>query len=70
TVLALVRQGLGITLLPESADDGREGLSRIAIKHPGVSREIGLIRRSGQQLSPAAQRCYELLRQNLAGKHR
>lgn len=70
TVLALVRQGLGITLLPESADDGREGLRRIAIKHPGVSREIGLIRRSGQQLSPAAQRCFEWLRHNLASEYR
>lgn len=66
TVLALVRQGLGITLLPESADDGREGLRRISVKHPKVSREIGLIRRSGQHLSPAAQRCYQMLEECLA----
>lgn len=66
TVLALVRQGLGITILPESATDSLEGLQRISIEHPGVGREIGLISRSGQGLSPAAQRCFELLSQHFA----
>jgi len=61
TVLALVRQGLGISVLPESAADSLEGLKRISIDHPGVNREIGLISRTGLQLSPAAQRCFELL---------
>jgi len=65
TVLALVRQGLGISVLPESAADSLEGLKRITIDHPGVNREIGLISRSGQPLSPAAQRCFELLSEEL-----
>ncbi len=38
TVLALVRQGLGISVLPESAADSLEGLKRINIDHPGVNR--------------------------------
>ena len=63
TVMALVRQGLGISVLPESAADSLEGLKRISIDHPGVNREIGLISRTGLQLSPAAQRCFELLTQ-------
>jgi DNA-binding transcriptional LysR family regulator len=67
TVLALVRQGLGISILPESAADSLEGLKRITIDHPGVNREIGLISRSGQPLSPAAQRCFELLNDELSG---
>ncbi len=62
TVLALVRQGLGMTLLPESADDGLHGLRRLPVEHPGVSREIGLITRSGQTLGPAAARFVELVR--------
>jgi LysR family carnitine catabolism transcriptional activator len=62
TVLALVRQGLGMTLLPESADDGRGDLIKVHVKHPGVSREIGLITRAGQSLSPAAQRFMALLK--------
>lgn len=66
TVLALVRQGLGISVLPESAADSLEGLQRIAIDHPGVSREIGLISRSGTTLSPAAQRCFDLLSDELS----
>ncbi|MDO7896874.1 LysR family transcriptional regulator [Pseudomonas citrulli] len=55
TVLALVRQGLGVSLLPESADDGREGLVRIPVDHPDVTRQIGLITRTGQAMSPAAE---------------
>ncbi|MGS0738335.1 LysR family transcriptional regulator [Pseudomonas sp. GG8] len=62
TVLALVRQGLGMTLLPESADDGRGDLARVPVDHPGVSREIGLITRASQSLSPAPQRFVELMR--------
>lgn len=70
TVLALVRQGLGVSVLPESAADSLEGLQRIAIDHPGVNREIGLISRSGQALSPAAQKCFHLLKEELEGAHR
>jgi DNA-binding transcriptional LysR family regulator len=65
TVLALVRQGLGMALLPESADDGLSGLQKRPVEHPGVSREIGLISRSGQPLSPAATRFVVLIRQGL-----
>ena len=66
TVLALVRQGLGISVLPESAADSLEGLKRISIDHPGVNREIGLISRSAMALSPAAQRCFDLLHDKLS----
>ncbi|TWC22909.1 MULTISPECIES: LysR family transcriptional regulator [unclassified Pseudomonas] len=55
TVLALVRQGLGVSLLPESADEGREGLVKIPVNHPGVTRQIGLIFRQGQTMAPAAE---------------
>ncbi|MFC6338382.1 LysR family transcriptional regulator [Pseudomonas sp. CCM 7891] len=68
TVLALVRQGLGISILPESAADSLAGLKRINIDHPRVNREIGLISRSGQTLSPAAQRCFELLNTQLRSR--
>ncbi|MCI8212488.1 LysR family transcriptional regulator [Pseudomonas sp. S25] len=61
TVLALVRQGLGMTLLPESADEGRDDMVCVPVDHPGVSRDIGLITRSGQSLSPAARQFIELL---------
>jgi DNA-binding transcriptional LysR family regulator len=66
TVLALVRQGLGMTLLPESADDGSSDLVRVAVDHPGVNREIGLITRVGQRLSPAAERFLEVMKTALS----
>ncbi|KPA86977.1 LysR family regulator, partial [Pseudomonas asplenii] len=61
-MLALVRQGLGMTLLPESADDRLSGLIRLPVEHAGVSREIGLITRAGQTLGPAAARFSALVR--------
>ncbi|MFJ3485764.1 LysR family transcriptional regulator [Pseudomonas sp. NPDC090202] len=62
TVMALVRQGLGMTLLPESADEGRDDLVQVRIEHAGVEREIGLITRTGFGLSPAAERFVEMLK--------
>ncbi|MGB9088246.1 MAG: LysR substrate-binding domain-containing protein [Pseudomonas farsensis] len=61
TVLALVRNGLGITLLPESADDGEGRLVRRMLPEPGLERELGVITRSESSLSPAAARLLECL---------
>ncbi|MDD1965374.1 LysR family transcriptional regulator [Pseudomonas putida] len=65
TVMALVRQGLGMTLLPESADEGRGDLVQVRIEHAGVNREIGLITRTGFGLSPAATRFADLMKKSL-----
>lgn len=66
TVMALVRHGLGMTLLPESADEGRGDLTQVRVEHPGVCREIGLITRTGVSLSPAAQRFVETMKDALS----
>ena len=66
TVMALVRQGLGMTLLPESANEGRSDLVQVRVEHPGVCREIGLITRTGVSLSPAAQRFVETMTHTLS----
>jgi LysR family carnitine catabolism transcriptional activator len=68
TVMALVRQGLGMTLLPESADEGRGDLVQVRVEHGGVNREIGLISRVGFGLSPAAQRFVEMMRASLSAQ--
>lgn len=65
TVMALVRLGLGMTLLPESADEGRGDLVQVRIEHAGVNREIGLITRTGFSLSPAATRFADLMKKSL-----
>ena len=70
TVMALVRQGLGVTLLPESADDGCGDLTQVRVEHSGVSREIGLITRAGSELSPAAQRFVETMKSALSPSNR
>ncbi|MFK3796228.1 MULTISPECIES: LysR family transcriptional regulator [unclassified Pseudomonas] len=65
TVMALVRQGLGMTLLPESADEGRGDLAQVQVEHAGVNREIGLITRAGFGLSPAAEKFVEMMKTSL-----
>jgi LysR family carnitine catabolism transcriptional activator len=67
TVLALVRQGLGMSLLPESADDGRDDLVKVPVDHPGITRSIGLISRTGQAMAPAALRFIEMLQSTSTG---
>ncbi|MBK5001433.1 LysR family transcriptional regulator [Pseudomonas sp. S31] len=62
TVLALVRNGLGIALLPESADDGERRLARRQLDEPGLERELGVITRSEGSLSPATSRLVECLK--------
>lgn len=61
TVLALVRNGLGIALLPESADDGQRRLVRRRLDEPGLERELGIITRSEISLAPEARRLVECL---------
>jgi len=68
TVLALVRNGLGVALLPESADDGETRLVRRQLDEPGLGRALGVITRSESSLSPAALRLVECLQgMNLQG---
>jgi len=62
TVVALVRNGLGVTLLPESADDGEGRLVRRQLDEAGLERELGVITRSECSLSPAALRLVECLK--------
>ena len=68
TVMALVRQGLGMTLLPESADEGRGDLVQVRIEHAGVNREIGVITRVGFGLSPAAARFIEIMKGGMSSQ--
>ncbi|MBF7144729.1 MULTISPECIES: LysR family transcriptional regulator [Pseudomonas] len=61
TAIALVQQGLGMTLLPESAVQGHETLACIPLEEPALNRCIGIITRSERALGPAAEALAELL---------
>ena len=65
TVLALVRHGLGVTLLPESAENEREDLIKVSVDHPGVIRQVGLITRSEQTMAPSAVEFIQMLNELL-----
>ena len=63
TAIGMVQAGLGIAILPESALMPEPGswLRVIAIKDPVLTRDIGILTRTGRSLSPAAQRLVEVL---------
>jgi LysR family carnitine catabolism transcriptional activator len=63
TAIGMVHAGLGVAILPESALMPEPGtrLRAIAIKDPVLTRDIGILTRTGRSLSPAAQRLVEVL---------
>ncbi len=69
TALGLVKEGLGIAILPEVvADMDQSGESIcVAINKPVLSRRIEIIQRKDRSLSPSATRMVDILRQISAG---
>lgn len=65
TAVGMVRAGLGVSVLPESAVDATscEGIVVEPIRAAGLVRRIGFIRKAGRSLSPAAERFAALLRE-------
>jgi len=61
TMLGLVEAGLGVAAVPSMAMPGADHplLVSVPLVDPVITRHIGLIRRKGRSLSPAAQQLYE-----------
>jgi DNA-binding transcriptional LysR family regulator len=71
TALAMVRRGLGVAILPESAwDERKDDVVRIPIRKPALSRQICLLQRADRALSPAAERFVQMLRNEISVKPR
>ena len=62
TALGLVEAGLGVAAIPAMAMPGNDHpiLVSVPLVDPVVRRKVGLIRRRGRTLSPAAQQLYDL----------
>lgn len=60
TLLGLVEAGLGVAAVPSLAMPGKDHplLVSVPLVEPVVTRRVGLIRRKGRSLSPAAQQLY------------
>ncbi|WP_028601043.1 LysR family transcriptional regulator [Ottowia thiooxydans] len=61
TMLGLVEAGLGVAAVPSMAMPGPDHplLVSVPLVDPIVTRKVGLIRRKGRPLSPAAQQLYD-----------
>ena len=65
TMLGLVEAGLGVAAVPAMAMPGADHplLVKVPLVEPIVTRKIGLIRRRGRSLSPAAQKLFDMFRE-------
>ena len=65
TMLGLVEAGLGVAAVPAMAMPGPDHpvLVSVPLDSPVVTRQMGLIRRAGRTLAPAAQQLYDLFAQ-------
>jgi DNA-binding transcriptional LysR family regulator len=63
TLVALVEAGLGVAGVPRHAQPHTQHptLVSVPLVDPAITRTVGLIRRRGRSLSPAAQQLYDLL---------
>jgi DNA-binding transcriptional LysR family regulator len=63
TLVALVEAGLGVAAVPRLAMPltDHPTLVSVPLIDPAITRTVGLIRRRGRSLSPAAQQLYDLL---------
>jgi DNA-binding transcriptional LysR family regulator len=67
-LLGLVEAGLGVAAVPSLAMPGKDHplIVSVPLFEPVVTRRVGLIRRKGRTLSPAAQQLYDLFAQTEA----
>ena len=63
TLVSLVEAGLGIAAVPRLSmpPQGHPTLISVPLVEPVITRTVGLIRRRGRPLSPAAQQFYDQL---------
>ena len=72
TALGMVEAGLGVAAVPSMAmpDPDHPLLVSVPLVDPVVTRKVGLIRRRGRSLSPAAQQLYEMFLEFRASRSR
>jgi DNA-binding transcriptional LysR family regulator len=61
TLVSFVEAGLGVAAVPQLAmpPAGHPTLVSVPLVEPSISRSVGLIRRAGRKLTPAAQQLYD-----------
>src|SRR3954465_11844458 len=64
TLVSFVEAGLGVAAVPELAlpPAGHAGLVAVPLVEPALTRSVGLIRRVGRGLPPAAQQLYDQIK--------
>jgi LysR family carnitine catabolism transcriptional activator len=71
TALGLAASGLGVAILPDAANTSASpSVCRIDIRKPVLTRQIGILTRSGRSLPPAAQKLVDVLQRSARGDRR
>jgi DNA-binding transcriptional LysR family regulator len=70
TAIALVRSGLGTTVIPRLALESEDtaGLCIIQLRNPGVTRQIGIVSKRSAPLSPLADELRRLIVQEFSAR--
>jgi DNA-binding transcriptional LysR family regulator len=69
TAVALVREGVALTVVPRLALDAvdKRGLKLVPLRNPSVARQLGIVSKRGTPLSPLADELRKLIVQTFAG---
>jgi DNA-binding transcriptional LysR family regulator len=70
TMLGLVQAGFGVGVVPYSTIHGNPSLIYRPLRQPKVMRTIGIIRRRGSSLSPAAENLLQISVRTIAETYR
>jgi DNA-binding transcriptional LysR family regulator len=69
TLMAMVENGLGVAVVPQlTLPRGRGPVVGVRLEQPAIARTLGIIRRSGRSLSPAAEAFAKMLAVASKGK--
>jgi len=70
SLLGLVEAGLGVAAVPSLAMPGKDHplLVSVPLQEPVITRQVGLIRRKGRPLTPAAQQLWDLFLSRRGGQ--
>jgi DNA-binding transcriptional LysR family regulator len=68
TAVALVREGVALTVIPRLALDAvdKRGLKLVPLRNPSVARQLGIVSKRGTPLSPLADELRKLIVQTFA----
>jgi len=68
TIVAMVRAGLGVALLPALSLGGEMDVAQVLVTNPQITRDIGVVQRKGEAASAAAREFADAMRRRIGAR--